>query len=58
MTTMVDHFTKEQIAEFKKMFTKFDQNGDGKISLQELGLLMLALSLICFSLTTIILHVF
>ncbi len=55
---MVDHFTKEQIAEFKKMFTKFDQNGDGKISLQELGLLMLALSLICFSLTTIILHVF
>ncbi len=43
-TRMANQFTKEQIVEFKKMFSKFDQNGDGKITIQELGLIILALS--------------
>ncbi len=51
---MANQFNEEQIAEFKNMFSDFDQNGDGKITYQELGLIMLALSYVHFLLTTII----
>jgi len=51
---MSSQFTQEQIAEFKKMFSVFDRNNDGKINIKELGLIMLALSYVHFLLTTII----
>ena len=34
---MANQFTKEQIERFKKSFAVFDQNGDEKIDIQELG---------------------
>ncbi|CAM6093132.1 unnamed protein product [Calypogeia fissa] len=37
---MVEHLTEEQIAEFKKEFNLFDKDGDGLISVEELGAVM------------------
>ncbi|XP_019500082.1 PREDICTED: calmodulin-like [Hipposideros armiger] len=34
---MAEELPKEQVAEFKAAFTRFDKNGDGTISVQELG---------------------
>jgi calmodulin len=34
---MADELTQEQIDDFKEAFTLFDKNGDGQISLSELG---------------------
>ena len=33
-----DQLTEDQIAEFKDAFTLFDKNGDGKITLEGLGI--------------------
>jgi len=40
---MVDHISKEQIAEFKEAFTLFDKDGDGTIVTNELGTVMRSL---------------
>ena len=37
---MTDNFSDEQIAEFKEAFSLFDSNGDGTISVLELGTVM------------------
>ena len=34
---MADQLTKEQIAEFKMVFSLFDKDGDGSITTNELG---------------------
>ncbi|XP_054446763.1 calmodulin-like [Pteronotus mesoamericanus] len=34
---MAEELSKEQVAEFKAAFTRFDKNGDGTINVQELG---------------------
>jgi len=40
---MTEYLTEEQVAEFKEAFQIFDKNGDGSISLKELGIVMRSL---------------
>merc|ERR1712008_622816 len=40
---MEGEFTKDQIEEFKEAFTVFDKDGDGTITVQELGTVMRSL---------------
>ena len=40
---MEGEFTKEQIDEFKEAFTVFDKDGDGTITVKELGTVMRSL---------------
>lgn len=40
---MADQLTEEQIAEFYEAFRAFDKNGDGSISVRDLGTAMMAL---------------
>ncbi|KAK2497698.1 hypothetical protein MC885_012308 [Smutsia gigantea] len=40
---MVQQLSQEQVAEFKEAFSKFDKDGDGTITTQELGAVMQAL---------------
>lgn len=40
---MAEKLSKEQVADFKAVFTRFDTDGDGSINLQELGDAMRAL---------------
>lgn len=40
---MTEHLTEEQIAEFKEAFLIFDKDGDGSISMRELGTVMRSL---------------
>eukprot|EP00933_Yihiella_yeosuensis_P013175 TRINITY_DN12332_c4_g1_i1.p1 TRINITY_DN12332_c4_g1~~TRINITY_DN12332_c4_g1_i1.p1 ORF type:complete len:149 (+),score=40.56 TRINITY_DN12332_c4_g1_i1:90-536(+) len=42
---MADTLMQEQIAEFNEIFALFDENKDGKLSLDELGALMVTLGL-------------
>ena len=37
---MADQLTEEQIVEFKEAFTLFDKDGDGTITIKELGTVM------------------
>ncbi|KAL8026355.1 hypothetical protein ABFX02_14G021200 [Erythranthe guttata] len=41
---MADMLTEEQILEFQSAFTLFDQDGDGCISIEELGIVMRSLN--------------
>ncbi|XP_036181188.1 calmodulin-like protein 5, partial [Myotis myotis] len=40
---MAEELSKEQVADFKAAFTRFDKDGDGKINVEELGAVMKAL---------------
>jgi calmodulin len=40
---MAEHLTDEQIGEFKEAFSLFDKDGDGSITIQELGTVMRSL---------------
>jgi len=40
---MADHYTEEQIAEFKEAFSLFDKDGDGTIDNEELGTVLRSL---------------
>jgi calmodulin len=40
---MADHYTEEQIAEFKEAFSLFDKDGDGTIDSEELGTVLRSL---------------
>lgn len=40
---MAEELSKEQVAEFKAAFTRFDTDGDGKINVEELGAVMKSL---------------
>ncbi|CAO1614645.1 unnamed protein product [Sympodiomycopsis kandeliae] len=40
---MADQLTEEQIAEFKEAFSLFDKDGDGSITVKELGTVMRSL---------------
>ncbi|KAK2489716.1 hypothetical protein MC885_001130 [Smutsia gigantea] len=40
---MAQQLSQEQVAEFKEAFSKFDKDGDGTITTQELGAVMQAL---------------
>ena len=40
---MAEQLTEEQIAEIKEAFSLFDKNGDGKITIKELGTVMKSL---------------
>ncbi|XP_046582448.1 calmodulin-A-like isoform X1 [Haliotis rubra] len=42
-TTMAEHLTEEQIAEFQEAFGLFDKDGDGSITTIELGIVMRSL---------------
>jgi len=41
--TMADQLTEEQIAEFKEAFSLFDKDGDGTITMEELGTVLRSL---------------
>jgi len=43
--TMADELTEQQIAEFKEAFALFDKDGDGQITVKELGTVMKSLGL-------------
>ena len=43
LNEMADTLTDEQIAELKKVFALFDEDGDGKITTKELGTMMRSL---------------
>lgn len=43
--TMATQLTDEQMAECQEVFSMFDKNGDGTISISELGLIMRKLGL-------------
>jgi len=38
--TMADNLTEEQVAELKEAFAQFDKDGDGSVSIRELGSVM------------------
>lgn len=40
---MVDELTDQQVKDFREAFSLFDKNGDGAISLKELGIVMRSL---------------
>uniref|UniRef100_A0A8C9D3T0 Calmodulin like 5 n=1 Tax=Panthera leo TaxID=9689 RepID=A0A8C9D3T0_PANLE len=40
---MAEQLSEEQVAEFKRAFSMFDKDGNGKINVQELGAVMQAL---------------
>lgn len=41
--TIIENLTEEQVAEFKEAFQIFDKNGDGSITVKELGTVMRSL---------------